>query len=632
MCGITGYISYYSKVNVKSFYNAHLKIAHRGPDDEGFMAKVGHEFKSFIGNDSNKNLSGDHIESIDETSVILGHRRLSILDLSTKGHQPYKFEQYWLTYNGEIYNYIELRDELIKHGYSFESNSDTEVFIKGYHYWGNDLFEKLNGMWAAAIFNENDESVTLTRDRFGIKPLYFAGIEGQLVFGSEIKFVASFFNELNVNEQAVIDYISSCYIDHSNETFFKGIFQLLPGCFGTYGKGTSLKVTKYWNIKENNVDINQVDSVLTNAIKLRLISDVEVGALLSGGVDSNLIVNKIFDEEMKRDMQTFSAVFDEEAFSEKKFIEKTIEKTKFKSSLIYTNAKNIEQSIQDLIYTIEEPFRSSAIACQNRLYQDIASSSSIKVVLNGQGADEVFTGYTEHFYLNLQDLLIRLKLIPFLKEAYYLSQNTNISMVKIIANTFKVTIRRLIAEALNINRISGNLAMVYSGTKTPKRFKLGINALKNRQQIMVAHTALREYLKYDDRNSMAFSIESRVPFLDYRMVNIGFGLNRSKKIINGESKKVLREIGRHCIPEEILQCKKKMGFITPQQKWQKEELKHWFDTGFDSIKTNGLFNFLDKDKIAQIYSEYQKGTFKDYSFIWRLRCLIEWKKVWGVNG
>ena len=267
MCGITGFISYDSKVNIKSFYNAHLKIAHRGPDDEGFMVKIGHEFKPFLGNDSNKNLSGDHIESIDESSVILGHRRLSILDLSTKGHQPYKFEQYWLTYNGEIYNYLELRDELIKHGYSFESNSDTEVFIKGYHYWGNDLFEKLNGMWAAAIFNENDESVTLIRDRFGIKPLYYACIDGQLVFGSEIKFVASFFNELNVNEQAVIDYVSSCYIDHSNETFFKDIFQLLPGCFSTYSKGTPLKFTKYWKIKENNVDINQVNSVLTNAIE-----------------------------------------------------------------------------------------------------------------------------------------------------------------------------------------------------------------------------------------------------------------------------------------------------------------------------------------------------------------------------
>ncbi|OOF20752.1 hypothetical protein BZJ19_16950, partial [Salinivibrio proteolyticus] len=231
MCGITGFFSYKNKCSTTDFYNAHRKIAHRGPDDEGFIYRDSNGgLENIIGCDTISELRNrDLITNKSPSSLIIGHRRLSILDLTSQGHQPFSYVDLHLTYNGEIFNYVELRDELISVGYTFETQTDTEVFLKSYHYWGEDAFNKFNGMWAAAIYDSSKDCLLLTRDRFGIKPLYYSFIDSNFIFGSEIKFVSSFMDKLYPNEQMVYDYIEHGYISHTSDTFFAGIHQINPG-------------------------------------------------------------------------------------------------------------------------------------------------------------------------------------------------------------------------------------------------------------------------------------------------------------------------------------------------------------------------------------------------------------------
>ena len=193
MCGITGFFSYHKKISLRKYYRAHLKISHRGPDDEGFIAVCDDKIERLRGSDSDKTFSNlRHIENLKNSNLVIGHRRLSIIDLSSAGHQPFNFESLYLSYNGEIYNYIELRDELISLGYTFYTKTDSEVFIKAYHCWKEEAFNKFNGMWAASIYDARDNKLVLTRDRFGIKPLYYSNYDGALYFSSETKFIKDF--------------------------------------------------------------------------------------------------------------------------------------------------------------------------------------------------------------------------------------------------------------------------------------------------------------------------------------------------------------------------------------------------------------------------------------------------------
>lgn len=627
MCGITGVFSYKNKIDTKKYYDAHLKIAHRGPNDEGFIYKnENNQIEHLKGNDTiDEYQNREHIINKSPSSLILGHRRLSIIDLTSHGHQPFVFKNLYLVYNGEIYNYIELRDELKKIGYIFETETDTEVFLKAYHCWGVDAFNRFNGMWACAIYDVNKDEVLLCRDRFGIKPLYYSFIDDNLIFGSEIKFIASFFDILKENEQMVYEYLRFNYINHTNQTFFKDIMQLEPNsCMIVTKRGMS--VYPYWNIeKESNISKMEIEERLNNAIKLRMRSDVEVGSLLSGGIDSSTILGIINSEKLINKFQTFSAVFKEEKYSEKIYIDKFETKNiDLKKHFIYPKAKELPLLIDELIYTQEEPFRSLAVFSQYEIYKNIQKNSEVKVLLNGQGADEIFTGYTEYYFVYLVELLRTLKITLFIKEFSAFSLNRKLSK--------KVLLKQILISFLsNYFRKSDKYRIFtkqfsYSGTHKKKFNDLLKNSLWN----SLTFSALREYLNYEDKNSMRYSLESRLPFLDYKLVNSVFSLSNDKKIKNGLSKVILRDIARGKIPNETLERKDKMGFVSPQEEWQKTILKDEFDKVFSEILANGLFDFIDEKKIYSLYEDYSKNRFSDWSFIWRVYCLYKWKIVWKI--
>jgi len=622
MCGITGFFSYKNKINTKEYYKAHEKIAHRGPDDEGFVYKNKHNsIEHLIGNDSIDELSDrKFIYNQQPSSMILGHRRLSIIDLSSDGHQPSVFENLYLVYNGEIYNYIELREELKELGYSFETNSDTEVFLKAYHCWGVESFNKFNGMWASAIYDKEKDTILLTRDRFGIKPLYYSMVNDNLIFGSEIKFVSSFFSEKYINKNLVYAYLRHCNLEHTNETFIQGICSLEEGSYLLYSNEVS--ITKYYEIS-NKDDIN-INHTLDNALSLRMRSDVEVGALLSGGIDSSTLVCKLHKDFKIEQFQTFTADFKEKRFSEKKYVQDTLLQTNFEGHFINIKPEDIKKNMVKMMYIHETPVRSMSVFLQYKIFEYIKKKTNVKVTLSGQGADEIFSGYTNDYYYYLISLFLDKKFIMFLKEFNIIRNKLQVNSLKLIQKLIQIYLHDSFAKKDKYGIFIGNIKEF----KYVKKYK---NYFKDRLYKSLSFSALKEYLRDEDRNSMCFSIESRLPYLDYNLVEEAFSLNSTQYIQNGETKYELKKIANNLIPTSIMNRKDKMGFISPQEVWQKQELKEEFDKVFEVIKNEGLFEFLDSNKIYDLYEKYQNGLFHDWTLIWRFYCLYYYKKTWDIK-
>ncbi|MGB2551768.1 asparagine synthase (glutamine-hydrolyzing) [Campylobacter sp. MOP51] len=611
MCGITGFYSTKNKVDSNFFYNLHLKIAHRGPDDEGFIFKDDDEnIKFLFGKDTMESLKdSDFILDKKDFSFILGHRRLSIIDLSELGHQPFMYNGLYLVYNGEIFNYIELKKELENNGYIFLTQSDTEVFLKAYHFWGADAFNKFNGMWAAAIYNSKDETLTLTRDRFGVKPLYYSIENDNLIFASEIKFIAPFFKKLQAEPTSVMDFLNHAYIDHNDKTFYKGISQVCPGSYIVFDKFIKIKKNKYWNLQPEEQACSLGD-ILIDAVRLRMRSDVPVGTLLSGGIDSSLITSIIKKELGVNDISTFSAIFEGyPQFSEDELIRENVTFLKTKHHYITPTIDDLKIDFHDLLYCQEIPIRSFSIYAQYSIYKHIRNYSDIKVLLNGQGADEIFSGYSDHGYYYLASLLQGLNIKNFAHEIKLLSKIRNEKLLSILFKILKIVVKHYLRYTSN-------------------NFK---DIFQNKLYKDLSFSALKEYLHYDDRNSMRFSLESRTPFLDFRVVKYAFFLDNDAKYSNSTTKKILRDIGKKYISESVLKNNKKMGFISPQEIWQKKELKDMFNCAFEDISKNILFDFIDNKKLVKIYKRYCDNKFKDWHYIWRIFILYHWKKVWGIK-
>lgn len=622
MCGITGFFSYKNKCDAKKYYKAHKKIAHRGPDDEGFIYKNEKNSLEYLsGDDTIEELKNrEHITTKDSSSLIFGHRRLSIIDLSSHGHQPFSFESLYLVYNGEIFNYVELRDELKGLGYTFETESDTEVFLKAYHCWGVDCFNKFNGMWAAAIYDKNNDDIILTRDRFGIKPLYYSLVDDSLIFGSEIKFVSSFFDKLEANEQMVHDYIEYGYISHTKHTFFKNINQLKTGHYAIYSKD-GRKEEKYYAPNKNNTNdkIDATKNTLSEAIKLRMRSDVKVGSLLSGGMDSSSIVCSIHSQKIVKEFDTFTISYAEKELDyEREYVEDIISQTGFKNHSVHLEP-NVEM-LDKLTYIIESPYRSFTESAMYTIYDHIKTNTDITVLLNGEGADELFSGYNAHYFYYLTTLLLKGSLVGFYKEYGFIKKRTQ--------RTDKSMIREIVIALLK----TLNLAKYYKkSTFYNKKFKkynkkYSEIPLKNEVMSNRFFSALPEYLKYADKISMNFSLEVRVPFLDYRLVDVANSFEEDDYIKEGTTKYTLREAVKNIVPKSVYERKDKKGFFTPHELWLKTSLSEAIKKELNEIKTNGLFNFT---KSEEIYNYYQKHGANQK--IWRVYCLSRWKKVWGIE-
>lgn len=610
MCGISGYFSATKTIDGNLFANSHDLISHRGPDDEGYTCLKDNELIQFKGDMSIPFFDNlPHIHQAGKVNLCLAQKRLSILDLSENGHQPFisESEEVCMVFNGEIFNYIELRDKLQKKGVQFKTSGDTEVVLKSYLLLGVDCFKTFNGMWSIVLYDKRTKELIVSRDRFGIKPFFYSIQNEEFIFSSENKVVKKMMeNRVTLNKDSVLKYLNRNRINDGETTFWNEIQELEPATILRY-KGSTVSKTVFWRpepnqrIKSFDDAINQVESLFEDSIKLRMRSDVGVGSLLSGGLDSSTIVCSLDKLGLMNDnFQAFSAVYENEQFSEKKYIEDTIKKINLRTNFVTPKAEELVDYMNKMLFHIETPFRSLSVYSQYKLYEKISQSSDIKVLLNGQGADEIFGGYSYHYYHIFADYLTQLRFKKFIHELKLLKKARGLSNFKVMKN----------------------MLIPFMNAAFKKDYFAHFNASE------LTTTPLREYLKYDDRTSMAFGIETRPPFLDYRLVEFALSLDNKFKIDEFENKKILRAYAKDVIPDSILNRKDKMGFVSPQEVWQRNELKSEFDTVFNGLDSN-FYDFLDLNKIKKSYRDYQQGDHNNWTYIWRVYCLSKWK---GLNG
>ena len=600
-------------------------LRHRGPDDEGYVLLDSDDggYKELIGDDTVSELKNNFqdISSLNNVSyhfdVAFGHRRLSIIDLSSSGHQPMSNEEksIWIVYNGEIYNYIELRAELEGIGHVFNSKTDTEVIIHAYEEWGVECLQRFNGMWAFAIWDYDKKKLFCARDRFGIKPFYYFYDRERFVFASEIKSLLESGIERDPNDLIIFDYLAFGLQDHTEFTFFDGINQLKPAHYLIVGNG-GLHTERYWNLKVND-EIKSAGSgegsefydLFEDSIKLRLRSDVPIGTCLSGGLDSSSIVcvaNRFISD--KKRQKTFSSCFDDEKFDERRYIEDVIEETGADKNYIFPEGGALLDEIEDLIYHQDEPFGSLSIYAQWSVMKK--ASDSVKVLLDGQGGDELLAGYLEYYASFLKTLLFSKKYYLFAKELMcflYLHPKSAYELF----SKMRMRMKRK-------GMLSTEFASKYEDRRVKYAEKL---SLKLSDDLTVSK--LPALLHYEDRNSMAFSIESRVPFLDYRFVEYAALLPLNQKLEGGTTKVVLRNAMCGLIPEKIRTRRDKMGFVTPEEVWMRTVLKDWVVgiLSSDSFRNRGYWN---AERVSRGFERVCAGRERYTSDLWRYVCLELW--------
>ena len=612
MCGIAGFFSPTDQLSVSGVDVACQLMRHRGPDDEGFIALTPSGLECFKGEDTILDYADlRHLSDLSETQLLLAHRRLAIIDLSADGHQPLvdKSGRYAIVFNGEIFNYLELRAELEILGCVFHTHTDTEVVLNAWIQWGRSSFSKFNGMWAIAIWDQSLKRLTLSRDRFGVKPLYIARQNNALYFASEMKTLHAWPGlAFQPNQTAINEYLDFCLLNKNEKTFWEGIQELKPSTWLEFDASGKEINGEYWNLNPSEVEYKngaaneEFARLFEDSLRIRMRSDVEVGALLSGGLDSNVIVAGLYKQKLiaNNGFKSFSAIFDDEGFSEEKYIRKTLNKVPLVSYMVSPNPNDLQEDLSKLLYYVEEPFRSLSVYSQYKIYECIKGDTSVKVVLNGQGADEIFAGYTSHYYYFFIQLIRRGHFTHAIKEMNKFSNGRQVSYFKMVKQ----------------------LARIWLSTN-------GKNCFTDILLDEVGVSPLREYLKYDDRNSMSSSIEARTPFLDYRLVEFAFSLPPRYKIDNFINKNIERVYAKKIVASEIVNRSDKMGFISPQEIWQKRELSLWFDNTFEKIKKHNTY--FSGECAASLYQQYRSGKYEKWDHIWRYFCLMHWMEQHGIE-
>jgi asparagine synthase (glutamine-hydrolysing) len=621
MCGILGIYNLSSDETFdnEKFRSALLTMIYRGPDSNKIQV---------FGKD-----------------CILGHLRLSIIDLSDENAQPLQIDnRYWIVYNGEIYNYIELRNELINAGYQFRTTGDTEVILRAYQYWGKDCVSRFNGMWAFVIYDSLESALFCSRDRFGIKPFYYATVNGQLIFSSEIKAIISCFPQLKVPNYSIIsNYCRKSIGAQTRETWFENIYRIEPAhCLLVNSKG--VKSYRYWDYPRKvqheitfGAAVNTYRELLSDSIKLRMRSDVPVGFTLSSGIDSSSIVC-LLKNKFSGNKNTYTASFSKTAFhkSEKQnfreditidepdLVRKLTRNLDLKSHIIEIDYRNYLNDLKRIIMHLESGHGSPAIFPLDQILHEAAKD--VTVVLEGQGADELLGGYINDVYpIYLLELIRKFRFSKALHELAIFMKTYSIKMAIMISvrqsNLF--FLKKLYYKISGIETFfAGRLRNFKEISDYPAEssgFDDRINA-----HLFKAHTGiLVDLLHYGDAIPMSHSLESRQPFMDYRLVEFVFTLPFLYKIQNGKGKFLHREAMRGIVPEYIIDNPIKLGFDSPLS-----ELFTFEGEGSafsvllsDKSISRGLFS---KDALIKAFKE-QKEQKKNHSrLLFRLLSVELW--------
>jgi asparagine synthase (glutamine-hydrolysing) len=582
MCGICGWIRP-SGLELRPVVRMNRLVSHRGPDGEGYWIWDG---QAATGQFVENRL----VDQADSHGVIaLGHCRLAILDLSAAGRQPMasKDRRVWVAFNGEIYNYLELRDELIQLGHTFTTSTDTEVILAAYGQWGTECFARFNGMWGLAIADLRRRVVVLSRDRLGVKPLYVWAKNGSLAFASEIKqFFALPGVEAVANMDAIAEYIDTGY-EAPPATFFADIRAFPAGCWGEISNAQPQHPTaqSFWHperLAVTNVSRDEATertrSLFEDAVKLRLRSDVPVGVCLSGGLDSSSIFSQVqrLKNGQGKSTYAFSAAFHEAGFDERPYIKTVLDQCGGKAFYTFPTAETFLEDFDRFIYHHDEPpgsISQYASWCVMRL----AREHRVPVLLNGQGGDELFSGYWPAYYLFLRQHSARspLHVVQHLLSALLPGGNPMlVSQMLPHFRQYQHRSKRNNRALLRSHWSSNGFTLTENWAQVAKQLEPVQYRLAE-----IRHVHLPRLLKWDDRNSMAFSIEGRYPFLDYRLVEWILTLPPEMNFGRGWNKLLLRQALRGILPPSIQWRRSKVGFETPQSVWIRTTLRpiilHW---------------------------------------------------------
>ena len=624
MCGICGIVDFDEKIDSKLVQRMTDSLKHRGPDDEGYLI----DGKPFSGKDSQVKLP----KLKGKGNVILGHRRLSIIDLSAKGHQPMNKGKNWIVHNGEIYNYLELREELKKKGHRFTTKTDTEVVLAAYEEWGERCVEQFNGMFAFAIWN--GKQLFCARDRFGIKPFYYHYSNERFFFGSEIKSILAAGVPRKPNDRIIYDYLMFSLQDHTRETFFKDIFQLRAGESMTLDT-EGIAGQQYWDIEVNDSfsgDITQGEFTrrFVESVKLRLRSDVPIGTCLSGGMDSSSVVcvaNKMIDTEKQK---TFSAVFPGDRLDESKYMESVLKTTGAEKNFVQPTQTGLLKDLPKLIHHQDEPFGSTSIYAQWCVMRK-AKERKVTVLLDGQGGDELLAGYLPYFGAYLKSLFWNGNWITFAKELMGLATQMKFKEPRHLMSLGSM----LLPSSMRTETIVSKRAVIMDpkfvekhDSRNKKYTSLKSAALPRLLENDLSEGNLPALLRYEDRNSMAFSREARVPFLDHEFAEYCASLPLDKKIAGGKMKALLKESMSGIVPNAILSRKDKIGFATPEDNWMKAELGAEMMRVFKSSDFKAG-KYLNQERLVEEFAAFQAGKksllgSKDF---WRAYNLEMWMSL-----
>jgi asparagine synthase (glutamine-hydrolysing) len=630
MCGIAGYVTGSDRRPVAAFQQSVLRtLAHRGPDDAGWL--------------TDREIGSSHMPA-DPGRWGLLHRRLAILDLSALGHQPMLSPdgRYAITFNGEIYNYVELRRELEKEGACFASQSDTEVLLQAYARWGPACLPRLVGMFALAITDRDRRRMFLARDPFGIKPLYYARPGGGFAFASEIKALRPVVSG-RVRASRLFDYLRDGLTDHGGETLLEEVHQLPAAHWMEIDldTGTATEPRRYWDIDlDRRADVSfpeavtRVRELFLESVRLHLRSDVPVGAALSGGIDSSAIVAAMRAVEPRADLHTFSFVADDPAIGEEQYADLAAKSAGATARKVRIEPGDLAADLDRLVATQDEPFGSTSIYAQYRVFR-LATEHKIKVMLDGQGADELLAGYHGYFPERLGTLLGRgewLKAYSFARRA---SRRPGVGgqtvllargLKRLLPGRVQSRSRAMLGKSAWLNgRWFADRGVDGAIESRPGR---RTDQLRDRLYRTLTRTSLPMLLRYEDRNSMAWSIESRVPFLTPALAEFVLSLPEEYLISpDGATKHVFREAMRGIVPDAIRDRRDKIGFATPEKKWL-QELGPWVG---DTLARVSRIPALDAAAVDREWRAVLAGT-KPFDWrVWRWVNLVRWADVWDLQ-
>jgi asparagine synthase (glutamine-hydrolysing) len=636
MCGISGFADFNKKTDRDTLEKMNRTLAHRGPDGEGY---------------------GIYNTSV--ATIGLGHRRLSIIDLTEGGSQPQSFQSLHITYNGEIYNYAEIKKELEQKGHQFHSHSDTEVILHAYKEWGSAALQKFIGMFAFVIYDEANKKLFACRDRAGVKPFFYYWKEGLLLFGSELKAIVQhpgFVKEINIDAAAA--YMQYGYVP-TPHCIYKNTFKLKPGHFLEMDIAAKLLHTQqYWNVydaynkptlKISLPDaISETEKLLTNAFQYRMVSDVPVGVFLSGGYDSGC-VTALLQANNTEKIKTFTIGVPDAGLNEAPFAKEIAKHLGTDHTEYYCTEKEALEIVPQLPFFYDEPFADSS-AIPTTLVSKIAREK-VTVALSADAGDEIFAGYNRYDYVmkygkkiqNIPGFLrktaagimntIPANAIPVLNKKYlFHSRYEKLKML--LKNPTQQNILMSLTQLMNNDDIAAlfkkpvaALATAFDSTELNKD---NFSELSYMMAIDYQTYLLDDILQKVDRAGMCVSLEGREPFLDHRVIEWAAQLPMEYKYNNGNKKFIIKEIVHKYIPKEMMD-RPKMGFGIPISKWLQNELKPFVEQYFDEafIQNQNIFN---NDIVQNIKKSFYLGKIERAEKIWYLLMFQMWYDKWVNNN